>query len=143
VLFKTNGASLAMRKISIYKFIELFFPTFMVLLEVGIRFVLRDHDRLFVGPTLATSGLGLLMPLFQPKEVRLPANITLPEHAKLTHRGDEVLRAVVLLILIATVVAWYSTCVLALQKDSFILSAVIGVITYFVALGASLIKENL
>lgn len=128
---------------TIYRLLTLAFPTMIVLIGYAIRY-LFDFDTInFIGPTLSTSAISLLLPLLEPKKVIIKSGVNLPNGTQLSHKSDNIFIALNVIFIIIAVTAWYTCNMLTFTGTKLTVSAYIGVASYFLAVILTFIKRYL
>jgi hypothetical protein len=127
------------------------FPFFMILIEFILRSAFKVESRTFMGPTLAATGVGLMLPLTVPK----------PRDLQLTAATKEELRKYKLsvvveperrlmewtwLSLVVFTFVWAYSLYLSCRSPHWLIMRVpdyllAGLLTYFVAIVLSEVKE--
>ncbi|WP_041674949.1 hypothetical protein [Ramlibacter tataouinensis] len=134
-----------------YRLLAYLIPFILIAIEYGLRFALKTDTAGFVGPTLATAAVGLLVPAlalksrsaalspeFQQELIKLKATVR--------SSTDERLAALSLLLLLIFIAAWVWTLILAERNDAvtifyFDRPVFIGLSCYMVSVVVAELKE--
>jgi hypothetical protein len=133
------------------KVIILGFPCFLIVLEAILRKCLGLNSYAFMGPCLATAGIGILIALIEPKKVDLELSPELSDllkakKATLGNPRDGLLIDVALFLVFVMILTWCWTLYLSSQTTitywwkmpDFL---AIGLADYFVAVTLAIVKE--
>lgn len=108
---------------SVHKWISIGFPVYLIVFEILLRQVSKVDISSFLGPTLASSGLGFLIESLKPKKVVIPESIkdkleSLPDDFTIRYKGDEKLIYKSIGFLLICVLIWFYTCALSIQPST-------------------------
>ncbi|UZP66490.1 hypothetical protein N1030_12850 [Desulfovibrio mangrovi] len=129
-----------------YKILIYLFPLTLLLFEWGLRSALDVDSGGFIGPTLSAAGLTFLLPLVQPKELKIP--IEGRNDVFVTTKKDMHFIPFVWFFILVSLFAWSSACYLSIKLIgpaffSFPAHQVIGMVVYMISLVMSYVKGKL
>jgi hypothetical protein len=136
----------------IHNLINLGFPLYLMLFEVLLRSLSSVDTSTFIPPTLAASGLGLLIGTIKPKSVKLDNDL----EEKMKEKGismvarstkDDKLIQIAWLFILLEILTWYWCCAMTLKGEGNGLSKsnlplIVGIGNYVVGIIISSFKEN-
>ena len=143
------------KKIKMHSILNIGFPLYLVGFEILFRSFSNVDTSGFIGPTLAASGLGLLIGVLKPKtiETQLDATVIAALKAKnqtaiVRDPNDEILVTIAWIAILIELLIWYWCCAEIMKPLSdgetassfFPLSLGIG--NYVVGIIISSFKEN-
>lgn len=104
-----------------YNILNVGFPIYLICFEISLRFVSNVDTSSFVVPTLAASGLGLLIGTVRPKEVSNDAHIeqslnngTRPLVVR--EKRDEAMVLLGWISILIELLGWYFCCALSIKS---------------------------
>ena len=134
-----------------HNIITIGFPLYLIIFEFVLRSILDVDTQHFIPPTLAASGLVLLIGALKPKEINLAeVGIEMKETDKIKtvvrNVRDEKIIQITWALILAELLTWYYCCalVIKLEKNNnlhVISPSVIGYLNYLVAVIIVSIKE--
>lgn len=127
------------------------FPTYMVVIEAVLRLGLKVDSSGFLGPTFAATGIGFMMPLTEPKTLRMAQR--LENHLKdigasVILESDQMLIDTAWGLVFVFLLFWAASIYLSVKMTGgaswmFWTSLTLGLLNYLVAIILFVIKENL
>ena len=105
-----------------FTLINIGFPVYLVTFEIIFRTVSGVDTSSFVGPTLASSGMGLIINALKPRVIKLSTeieNFIKDSGQTYTIRDpkDDMLVTIAWLAILVEIVFWYYSCATAIKND--------------------------
>lgn len=136
-----------------YNAINFGFPIYLVLFELILRSFITTDMSSFVGPALASAGMGMLIGLLKPKKVEIDDAMKKAIEAKgrtlvVRNPNDEKVINISWGIILIQLLAWYYVCMLSIKESDTLLfnflpmTILIGGICYFSSIGLSIYKDK-
>lgn len=99
------------------------FPFYLITLEVIFRFLFDSAATEFIGPAIATAGIGFLLPLTKPREAAdllstRTANALTARGGVVVHKGDQQLIPIVWIFVLIGFLVWFGSCYSAQKRTS-------------------------
>jgi len=137
-----------------YKWINIGFPIYLVLFEIIVRSFISTDLSSFVGPALASAGMGILIGLLKPTKIDIDDKLKEEIKKKgmtlaLRNTKDENTINLAWAFILVELLAWYYVCNLSMSNKDFSvfglvpMTILIGCVCYFVSIGLSNYKEKL
>jgi uncharacterized membrane protein HdeD (DUF308 family) len=105
-----------------FTLINIGFPVYLVIFEIIFRTVSGVDTSSFVGPTLASSGMGLIINALKPRAIKLTAEIE--EFIKKSGQTytirdpkDDKLVIIAWIAILIEIIFWYYSCALSIKND--------------------------
>lgn len=106
-----------------HNLINLGFPLYLILFEILLRTFSSVDASSFIGPGLATSGLGLLIGVLKPKTIKLAPELeeALKKAKKsvvLRPKGDETIVVIGWVATLLELLVWYWCCAITIKNGN-------------------------
>lgn len=134
-----------------YNLLNIGFPIYLVLFEVLLRTFSSVDTSSFIGPTLAASGLGLIIGVLKPKTIKLDQTTqhSLKEmglSAIVRDSKDEKIVFLGWVAILVELLTWYWSCAVAIktgdkEQAKSIQPLIIGVVNYIIGVILLSFKE--
>jgi uncharacterized membrane protein HdeD (DUF308 family) len=128
------------------------FPIYLTLFEWLLRTLSSVDTSSFIGPTLATSGIGLLVSSLKPKKIELdPVTVQTLQNQGITaivrDKKDERLITICLAALFMELLGWYWSCSLTIKTGDNpqyfnYLPLIIGIFNFLIGIILSTLKSD-
>ena len=114
-------AALPSKGFTIHKAITIGFPIYLVIFEVVLRKFFNTEILSFIGPSLAASGLGLIVETLKPKPLSADIQQKIAalniQGLELRESRDEKLRIFATVFILLCIVVWLVSCASSFQEQ--------------------------
>ena len=128
------------------------FPFYLIVVEAIFRAISGAASFTFVGPAIATAGIGFLLPLTKPREAEellgtKTAATLAGKGGSVIYKADQNLIPIVWLFILISFLVWFGTCYSAQSRpnETFLFvpeHMAVGFVNYFIAAVLAGIKSR-